>query len=223
MNPLIPPNPIWPDEVTPPLQNQATADFVRQLKDDAVALLVPRSRKRLPIGGCYWNVAAIVEKKGGAPVLGWQILWWRQRYFRAMHHAVWCGPDGKLIDVTEPSPTDQRSKVTVFVPDDRIQVSLDRSPGIPNQLAALGDGPVTKALIEAQMELDAAGAALADLAYQCGDRCENQKRAARGGEVNHQLAILAPSLDVSFALSTASLWLEKAKVKLGDAIKRARR
>ena len=223
MNPLIPPNPVWPDEVTPPLQNQATAEFVRQLKDDAVALLVPRSRKRLPIGGCYWNVAAVAEKKGGAAVLGWQILWWRQRYFRAMHHAVWRGPDGKLVDVTEPSPTDQRSKVTVFVPDDRIQVSLDRSPGVPNHIAALGDGPVTKALIEAQMELDAAGAALADLAYQCGDRCENQKRAARGGEVEHLVDVGSLSPQTAMALSAASLRLEKAKVKLGDAIKRARR
>ena len=140
---------IWPHEVTPPIDHEVVQKIARQVKPDAVAVKVKRASRLRPFGNCYWNVASVVQESRGTVALGWMICWWPQLYAVAIHHAVWRSPDGRLVDVTKPQPTDEASGFTVFVPDETRQVTLDITPCINNEFFPISPLPAISDLISA--------------------------------------------------------------------------
>lgn len=64
-------------------------------------------------GWCFRNVAEIVAAEGGRPVLGW-LTWVSAVAMTAEYHAVWAGPDGRIID---PTPKADGETFVVFGED----------------------------------------------------------------------------------------------------------
>lgn len=104
-----------------------------------------------PIGNCYWNVDHMIGQMGGDMVLGWQILWWPERYVEALHHAVWRGPDDRLYDITDKYPSDHR-EFTTFAPDDTIPISLAAPVFVPSKWYPLRKSPAVNEVIAAGQE-----------------------------------------------------------------------
>jgi hypothetical protein len=57
---------------------------------------------------CFQNVWEKVARDGGGPLFGWTFSYrfnpQHGDYIVATHHAVWCAPDNRLIDVTPFTP-----------------------------------------------------------------------------------------------------------------------
>ncbi len=70
-------------------------------------------------GRCYPNVAAYVEAFGGEAREGWLV--WEDdcgRWLKAIHHAVWRSPDGRLLDIT---PHADGEQTIVFCPGGKVK------------------------------------------------------------------------------------------------------
>jgi hypothetical protein len=91
-----------------------------------------------PSGACYWNVHAHVNQQGGQLVLGWWIGIWHDVLFEALHHAVWRHPCGQLIDISAgPYPANERSKISIFVPEERPGFDFSFSPCVQSKFSPL--------------------------------------------------------------------------------------
>jgi hypothetical protein len=107
-----------------------------------------------PLGHCYWNVNALVDKYGGEAIYGWQILHWPLLYVEAMHHAVWRRPDQVIVDVTHKCDTDRRN-FTVFIKDNTHRIDLCTPILIPNKYFALSSAlEVQQLIMVARSQLD---------------------------------------------------------------------
>ena len=73
---------------------------------------VPRGRP----ADCFNNVRLQIESGGGEMQCGWAIWLIPQIMIEAEHHAVWVGPDGRVVDV---SPYARSLTKTLFLPDPR--------------------------------------------------------------------------------------------------------
>lgn len=164
----------WPDEITPPFQNDVVQQTARQIKNDAVPVQVKRAGRLRPVGLCYWNVATIIEESGGQTVPGWMILWWPKLYGVAVHHAIWRHPDGRLIDVTEPQSPDKAARKSIFVPDDSIKITLDIPPRIDNRYFALRNDTDIQLYITVHKRIQAAIRQVGKIQWDAGYRCEEQ-------------------------------------------------
>ena len=163
---------VWPPEVTPPINDERAQQFAREINPDALLTDVKRAGRPRPLGNCYWNVARVVEESGGETIPGWAIMWWPDLYFVAMHHAIWKMRDGRLLDVTKTQPADQRSEHTLFLPDDRLQVSLDRVPCIDNLFFTLERNPLVLGHQEEYRRVQEARRQLCQIDFDTGYRCE---------------------------------------------------
>ena len=94
-----------------------------------------------------------------------------------MHHAVWESPNGGLLDVTEKYSTDPVKSHSVFVPDDSINIDLEKPTLIQSKHLALREQTEVQAFIAAYRQKYICERARADLLYKYGYR--NQIQAAR--------------------------------------------
>jgi hypothetical protein len=86
---------------------------------------------------CWHNCAEHFELNGGRVVFGWA-LFYEEEMYQAQHHAIWCSPEGDLLDIT---PDDLPSVTEImFLPDGRVPYDYNRhrhpsncfyAPGLP--------------------------------------------------------------------------------------------
>ncbi len=92
---------------------------------------------------CVTAVDDVVEAKGGKRIMGWKI--WEGRYWlKAVYHAVWQTPEGRLIDVT-PEPDETQ---TLFIGD-----STER-PSVYVSSRAIPKKARFKHVVEAMLAVD---------------------------------------------------------------------
>ncbi len=65
---------------------------------------------------CFDNVSATVRRRGGEMVTGWSLREMPTVFVEGTFHAVWRGPDGRIIDVTPRA--DGRASI-LFQPDSK--------------------------------------------------------------------------------------------------------
>lgn len=63
---------------------------------------------------CFENVKLMVQKHGGSQIYGWMICIWPNVFAEAIHHGIWQGQDGRLVDVTPKAGGERR---ILFLPD----------------------------------------------------------------------------------------------------------
>lgn len=120
----------YPINITPSLEDPQVGKLSQMVGSPSEAINIPVKECQLPYGNCYWNVEMIVERDGGTAELGWLIQGWPGIFIFAQHHSVWGSPQGDLFDVTDKIPTDPVRDRSVFIPDGRIPVDLERIPNI---------------------------------------------------------------------------------------------
>lgn len=209
---------IFPFEITPQIDNQFVLRMARMIDPDSVAIEVQRDATLLPLGACYWNVAHVVQERGGALVLGWSITWWPRLFISAMHHAVWRSPDGALFDVTEPPPFDKGGSPPLFVVDERADIRLDIPPGIDNIHLTIRNTPAVRRYLDAYRRHQVVRRELNQIHFRAGYRCEAMFAAAAGRRYRPPqlmpLAQNAPRYDLVVAA------FQRTRVEIGDAIER---
>jgi hypothetical protein len=66
---------------------------------------------------CWHNCAEHLKHNRGRIVFGWA-LFYEEETYQAQHHAIWCSPEGDLLDIT---PDDFPSVTEImFLPDGRV-------------------------------------------------------------------------------------------------------
>lgn len=196
-------------EVTPPLEHEVCQRLAGQIKPNLVPIEVKLASRRKPLGNCYWNVADVVQNNGGQIVAGWLLSWRPQLYGVAMHHAIWRHPDGRLIDVTEPYPSNKGIGHSVFVMDERHEVTLDRPPYVPDLFWIIRDDPAVIDYCNLHLRKRAILDHYAQVAWEVGYRCEQQFALAATGKpvLNNQRAVPKPA-----AMRMQSLMADVAEV-----------
>ncbi|PTV65601.1 hypothetical protein [Pseudomonas putida] len=171
---------VYPNHEPISLNNQRIPAFLRFMKSKEAIVSVPKANPPLPIGNCYWNVDAMVEREGGEAIYGWDITIWSKSHISAMHHAVWRRPDGTLLDVTDTYPNVKNRTTSSFLPDERIQIDLRKQPNIPAKHFIFNDRDATAEFVDACEQLHLIDQQLAAIVYEAGYRCESQFATARG-------------------------------------------
>lgn len=105
--------------------------------------------RRLKSGLCYQNVRTVVATDAGAVQTGWMLHQIPGQYLEAMHHAVWCRPDGSLEDVTE--PVVKGATEISFIPDD-LAVPDALGLSVPSKFHQLDEHEGTAHYIELMLE-----------------------------------------------------------------------
>ena len=110
-------------ETTPEAVTPAIEQFVSELQSEPPAFVKVKTSFGGRSGRCWENVAAAMRVYGGHRVLGWTI-WERPRLFlTAEFHAVWCTPEGELLDVT--SKVDHEKQILFSADQLRYPASFD--------------------------------------------------------------------------------------------------
>ena len=208
---------VYPKHELISLKNHRIPAFLRFMKSDKKLVEVKKSESPLPIGNCYWNVDAMIRRYGGTPVYGWDIAIWSKSHISAMHHAVWKRSDGVLLDVTDTYPTVKNRISSTFLPDDRIEIDLQRQPNIPAKHFVFSHDDATLEFVQACQELHLIDQRCAALAYEAGYRCQQQFGNAEGVEQGPGFAL---SLTPAAAAQYSSLANQRPSSlqRIGDAI-----
>jgi hypothetical protein len=103
-----------PKETTPRAITPAIVHLARKLGAGHPQYVPVQPSPVALLQNCYLNVDAYVRANGGEPVEGW-LVWeeTKQRWLHAIHHCVWRGPTGRLIDIT---PQADEEPQIVFCP-----------------------------------------------------------------------------------------------------------
>ena len=67
-------------------------------------------------GRCFDNVAGMVRRSGGTMLTGWSLREVPTVFVEGTFHAVWRGPDGRVVDVT---PHEDGRTSILFQPDSK--------------------------------------------------------------------------------------------------------
>lgn len=97
---------------------------------------------------CFKNVDKVIDTLGGKAINGWAIWQWGNIMVEAEAHAIWSAPDGKLIDVT---PHTHSEQYILFLQDERMKYEGNI---IPSHRKALTESPLVRELIELCNERD---------------------------------------------------------------------
>ena len=69
---------------------------------------------------CWFNVEEKVARDGGEPAYGWLVVVYKERWIKAIPHAVWKSPEGTLVDITPPQLSSLNSERTLFLHDEQL-------------------------------------------------------------------------------------------------------
>ena len=69
-------------------------------------------------GRCFDNVAGMVRRRGGTMLTGWSLREVPTAFVEGTFHAVWRGPDGRVVDVT---PREDERTSILFQADSKTQ------------------------------------------------------------------------------------------------------
>ncbi|MEB8012901.1 hypothetical protein [Citrobacter braakii] len=162
------------------IDNEYLSKLTYQINRKSTAIEIPVDEKPLPFGNCYWNVDSIVRKQGGKMVLGWEINLLEGSHLAAVHHAIYQQPDGSLTDVTAKMPTCSHMKKTIFIPDNKLSIDLNKTPAIGMQFHIIDDNRFVRAYIEAYRKVNELEKKQSNFLYSIGYKCENNRAIANG-------------------------------------------
>ena len=165
-------NLVYPNEVTPPEGHAIVQKLAAEINSDCVLEKVEIGDALMERFHCYYNVAHVVQEKGGEAVLGWAFLWWPHRYGVLTHHAVWKRPDGVLIDVTEPQISNAHAAYILFAADDSIQINLERHHVVGRRFVVIQDSHQVQGLIRVERANHARVREQNEILWELGYRCE---------------------------------------------------
>lgn len=101
-----------------------------------------RSRADSKLDDCFMDVHRQVEQLGGAIQHGWTIWEWPGIFAEAEFHAVWCSPEGELVDVA----AKRHEETTILLTPDPTRVFKERR--VPNVRFAISRDPRVKQFFE---------------------------------------------------------------------------
>jgi hypothetical protein len=103
------------DEVLPPFRSLPLAHRERRRIQRSLGGEQFRRIERAPegkLGACRSTVARKVASQGGEMVCGWLGHIWPNLFIEVLFHCVWRSPQGRLVDLTVPYPTDPATHST---------------------------------------------------------------------------------------------------------------
>lgn len=178
---------------------------------------VPQSSDLLPAGNCYWNVERQVAQSGGTICFGWLITMWPGVYVEAMHHAVWCMPDEKLIDVSESYPLCSSSS-SLFIPHNEKSVDINKLPHIASIHRNISGLRIVDDHIEIYRKMNSLERRASDIFHRMGYRCETQRAIAYGQQPPSPNLNSASQRDMDELISLTTSIME-AKRTFGNSIR----
>lgn len=184
------------------------------IKKGSKPIEVDLSDELLPFGNCYWNADFIANKNNWAIIIGWVIWQWPNSHLSATHHAVVKDENGKLIDVTRPSPSFIKSNKVTFIEDPRVKINLQKNPAIGNYFKKTSNIDATDDYFKAYRHFNEAEKKLSQEMFNFGLRCEDRFITAKS---NNQTPLKLDSRDISNPLMRA---FEQHKI-LGDKLYQA--
>lgn len=207
---------IYPVNEQVTLDNPYLPKLVHQINRMSSPIVVPVIENPLPLGNCYWNVDAMVKQLGGSMVLGWDVSLWPNSHLAAVHHAIYKGKNGELFDLSEKIPGSSNMRRTVFIPDNKLSINLDRLPSIGMHFLVINSSDAVKEFIDSYRNLNSIEKEYGRALYDFGFRCEPNKDMAQGLPPCGSEFSEAESLKIQqFAHR-----VEQAKYLLGIAIKK---
>ncbi|EPW4581426.1 hypothetical protein ACWLRC_001112 [Klebsiella pneumoniae] len=209
-----------------PLNDSLLLQFTEQINPLSRPILVPVIDTPGPAGNSYWNVDAAIKKVGGKMQLGWDVNLWRGCFMVATHHAILLSDSGDFFDVTQRPTVVAAPFVTTFIPDDSIQISLDKNPAIASKFFILNDSPEISSYIKSYENLNAFEKKMSELMHAHGYRCEANKSMAKG--IPEQTANIVSINEVNFVEIKDKIkeltWIMKEKIinlkKYSDSLNR---
>ncbi|MDH0996412.1 hypothetical protein N5C84_18210 [Klebsiella pneumoniae] len=158
--------------------------------------------------------------------LGWDVNLWRGCFMVATHHAILLSDSGDFFDVTQRPAVVAAPFVTTFIPDDSIQISLDKNPAIASKFFILNDSPEISSYIKSYENLNAFEKKMSELMHAHGYRCEANKSMAKG--IPEQTANIVSINEVNFIEIKDKIkeltWIMKEKIiklkKYSDSLNR---
>ncbi|WP_413506700.1 hypothetical protein [Serratia proteamaculans] len=207
-------NSVWPINHPITADDPLVIKFANKIRKHSVPIEISKITKPKPIGFCYWNVDAAIEKFGGKMITGWLINKWPNSHLVAVHHAVYIDPKGKILDITETAPSEIQTKTSIFIPDGSHKVDLDKLPMITSKHYVFNENPFTKSYIESYLSLNSLEKELSKVIYSVGIRSENNKAIAR------ELPLVGASLtqEQHQAIMDVQDSINAAKLELGTAM-----
>ncbi|MEA4758365.1 hypothetical protein VBQ76_24730 [Klebsiella pneumoniae] len=197
-----------------PLNDSLLLQFTEQINPLSRPILVPVIDTPGPAGNSYWNVDAAIKKVGGKMQLGWDVNLWRGCFMVATHHAILLSDSGDFFDVTQRPAVVAAPFVTTFIPDDSIQISLDKNPAIASKFFILNDSPEISSYIKSYENLNAFEKKMSELMHAHGYRCEANKSMAKG--IPEQTANIVSINEVNFIEIKDKIkeltWIMKEKI-----------
>lgn len=191
--------------------------FCSQLNPNKKPVTINCIGQQQPLGLCYWNAEAYVQKHGGSVVYGWLFSVWPKSHIEAMHHAVYKDTTGTLFDVSPHFAGYDQPQQSTFLEDDSIAIDIQRIPKIPNKYYKLSNSTPTNNFIKTYANLLKIDAKMSKLMYDSGYRAEGQLATAM-----HKPFTPSPifiSLISSKEHSELFAAINKQKTKLGAAIR----
>ena len=93
------------------------AKFCRSVNPNAEPVYIAHEADaNIIVNECFPDVAAKIDRDGGAAVIGWQVWEFPNVFIEAEFHCVWASPAGHCVDVTpKPEPLAR----ILFLPDTR--------------------------------------------------------------------------------------------------------
>ncbi|MDZ2012569.1 hypothetical protein M3J48_14070 [Klebsiella quasipneumoniae] len=209
-----------------PLNDSQLLEFTEQINPLSSPILVPVIDTPGPAGNSYWNVDAAIKKVGGKMQLGWDVNLWRGCFIVATHHAILLSDSGEFFDVTQRPAVAAAPFVTTFIPDDSIQISLDKNPAIASKFFILNNSPEVCSYIKSYENLNTFEKKMSELMHAHGYRCETNKSMAKG--VPEQAANIVSINEVNFMEIKDKIkeltWIMKEKIiklkKYSDSLNR---
>lgn len=170
-----------------------------KLNPTAKPISIPIIDKPRPIGNCYWNAWAQVQEHGGKIVYGWLFTEWPNVFITAMHHAVWQNKHGEIFDVSAKYDSDVIKDRTTFLPDDSIQIDLQKLPNICSHIVAMDNlSPRVShcffSMKKAYEMRNIFERRNSDILYKTGYRCEEQFEKAITGKTSNKPI---PNVDIA--------------------------
>ena len=88
-------------ETTPARITQVIIDFCASITSDSSPEYIDVCPAPwASLNECFNNVSRMVKQYGGSMILGWTVWQRGNMLLDAEAHAIWRAPDGKLIDIT---------------------------------------------------------------------------------------------------------------------------
>lgn len=191
---------IFPFEITPQIDNQFVLRMARMMDPDSVAIEVQRDATLLPLGACYWNVAHVVQERGGALVLGWSITWWPRLFISSNASCSLEVPRWRSFRCDRAAAIDK----ALFVVDERADIRLDIPPGIDNIHLTIRNTPAVRRYLDAYRRHQVVRRELNQIHFRAGYWCEAMFAAAAGRR--YRPPQLMP---LSTGCTTLRIWLSQ--------------